>query len=506
MTSAFIHDLQAFPFRSLIYLKHCIWLFPAFFKFLQLVCANSLDALRVIKIENLVAFSRTKRFIMAAAAAVVPAWDLGTPRATQGLQKMFSPRSPAMAQVWNARIQDPPAPAPALPPNQVLIPPPYPLSNLLPLTPLTRADLRRMLATNAVGGWANGISPRAAENYLHIICEYVNARHQPPRTNPGDVPICAYMDLNFYNNIGVAGIYRNHVSQASWYRTASLALTAAGYGPATFLKMKHLFIPVHCNRVGPPAARTTLLVVISPLSKSIDILDSNPGNADAQLLGDFLGLIATHLERRPGQPPRFDVSEWRQRTNAAFKQPLANVNDAAIHVCANAMSVAFGYSLNRVGLNINDRRRRMASELVHGSFLLQPWTQQDYTYPIITRNSDYYRRANNGSGTHWLAYRNGMLKTHIVNDLPDAPRARFYTTPRRRYQHGVYHGDTQRNMTDKASLKAYCRSFHNRYNPWPPHAGHAHWCRVGQNDHDVREQMEIRDMLIAENGFGGMTN
>lgn len=127
---------------------------------------------------------------------------------------------------------------------------------------------------------------------------------------------------------------------------ASQALTTAGITRERISNIKHIFIPVVAKHGAPINAPGASLFVISPVSKSINILDSYPSNPDKTLVEDMLCLIAVHLARPSGdRPPTFFPAEWRRREDASMIGE-AVTNDTGTRLIAIAMSIAFGYSLD----------------------------------------------------------------------------------------------------------------------------------------------------------------
>jgi hypothetical protein len=338
----------------------------------------------------------------------------------------------------------------------------------------------------------NGMSVRASVRYLNMICQYVNSNALPPRNNHQDIPVCCFMDFNFYcpgfYNHSYPELNRDHDDPGNWYRVASRALTAAGYGPDRFLKIRNIFIPIFSARPSLPNGYGMCMAVISPLSRSIDILDAHPGDdrQDDQILRDLYTMIAYHLERPKGNnEPTFDARDWTRRVNALPKYEPGRYDDAGVYALTGALCVAFGYSLDFKGLNTDNRRRRIAAELAHGTFENLAWNNvnpPEYTYPLVPRGLGHWKHIHNTKYVAWPTFRPFFMKKWFGKDLPEAQRAT-----------GVIERKKYRKIKNKTGLAAYCKKSPKRYK------GYTKWIGRGQKAQDLREDMEMRDLAIEEN-------
>jgi len=176
-----------------------------------------------------------------------------------------------------------------------------------------------------------------------MICEYVNKRQKPPCDGPDVAPVCGFLSENFY----MQPIITDPASEDYWYPQAIMELNNAGYTPQRFIQVKHIFVPTAIQRPSDGIWHA-FLVVISPLARTIDYLDSGNCRPEKDLMGHFFHLLALHLGRA------FDPREWRMRLNGSTKQALKST-DCGIFTGANAAAVALGYHLNFHGRNILNR-------------------------------------------------------------------------------------------------------------------------------------------------------
>lgn len=267
------------------------------------------------------------------------------------------------------------------------------------LVPIYRADITQLLDQSS----ACPITIEPVEKYIFMICRYANQYYG---NDPLDPPYSAALYSEFLRFI-----------EQEKYTEASQFLVNSGIHPSNFFKMKFVLIPfvLGINSIARPG-----LLVISPLHRTIDILDpsstsisssSFPNDSVPSLLSKILKLIFVHVGGR------FNPLEWRVRWIAASQQVL-DIKTSYVAIMANAMSIAFGYGIHNwldISLITSDhfptsiqepgptfaisskpyehKARRVALELLHGRFEVFDQTAVDNgesgTFAYRLGGSDY---------------------------------------------------------------------------------------------------------------------
>lgn len=122
--------------------------------------------------------------------------------------------------------------------------------------------------------------------------------------------------------------------------------------------------------------RHVFIIDISPLASTIDHINSGKWPPEREILGHFMHLIALHLGRD------FNPRDWRRWFNGSVKQVNPSL-DWGIHTEANAMAIAFGYTLNNAGRNMLNRRRKRISEVLKQRFTTA--ATSTYNYPVLNK-------------------------------------------------------------------------------------------------------------------------
>jgi hypothetical protein len=158
--------------------------------------------------------------------------------------------------------------------------------------------VRTALDRNAQGNYV-GVQRGLMILYTCMICEYINTNTVPPSNLQGTIPRCSMMGHNFYP------VHRGPwppppmPTLNAWY-TAAMAAFTARYTPAQFLTIRHLFVPIFLQRYASnPNAGSyhVCMLVISPLARTIDYLDSGNWRPEQDIMGHFFGLLARYLGR-----------------------------------------------------------------------------------------------------------------------------------------------------------------------------------------------------------------
>lgn len=294
------------------------------------------------------------------------------------------------------------------------------------------ADISDLLIKNCQGQILGDTINKA----MKMTCHFVNETygHDPPYCAAPDFPTWSYMA-------------EDDMKEAIEY------FENAGIRRATFHETKYIFIHVP----DPTTADHSTLLVISPFHKTLEFLDSDSENRqtfrDNTLLKTirFLSQFLKH---------DFRPLEWQLRYDSSAQQSDSR-NDCTIAVAANTMAIAFGYDLPdwigaqnlnppafpahmaqedyRYTVNGNpyvvryrdffaaNKRKRLASELLHGK--LEPFAgsddNEDYPFVYQLGNRDYtapqtqYRLEGDGTPRAYEAsFRFLSHVPHIYRRLP----------------------------------------------------------------------------------------
>ncbi|KAI9828083.1 MAG: hypothetical protein M1832_003610 [Thelocarpon impressellum] len=212
---------------------------------------------------------------------------------------------------------------------------------------LTRGDFGTLLPTSAIdttGGWLNDEIVNA---YLQTVVDHGLGRSTPGRHAERKVtPKYHAFNSFFYKNIRERG----PASVERWTKRAGIA-------KGDLLKAERIFVPVH------QGAHWTLLVV-SPLSKTIEYFDSLGGSSRS-----FVDNITKWLKNELGD--RFVPEEWRVLATQSPRQ--TNGVDCGVFTVTTAKMILLG--INPVAYSQDDipqQRRRMVAELLNGGFIGTP--------------------------------------------------------------------------------------------------------------------------------------
>lgn len=188
---------------------------------------------------------------------------------------------------------------------------------------------------------------------IKAMCLYVNQTRAP------DVPVNPCIWTSY-----IASTYfmseNNSLALADW--------SSQYLGLDTFFDAERIFIPIGSaiNNIDPVTDRKledhAALIVISPIYKTVDYLDSSPtltrsSGVETKVFEKVFHLLSHHLGRK------FIWPDWRMRKLKAVVD--TNRSGACVlYVLANVMCVAFGYSLDYSQFDINVKRRRVTSEFL----------------------------------------------------------------------------------------------------------------------------------------------
>lgn len=376
-----------------------------------------------------------------------------------GLDLMFAPRTAAVAARFQARMA---MPYDAATMAQNILRPQNP-NVPTNITPPDHIRLGWIVGPFQVrpDGTLPGAYGRSITHYCRMICEYVNRNNAPPRNLPGTIPVCGLMPGDFYPGNPWPPPPARTVAQ--WYPFAIGQLNALYTNPANFLQMRNVFFTILTRRYPPnPNAGSghAFVIIVSPLARTVDYLDSGNWPPEQDIMGHFFGLLSRYLGRG------FNPRDWRMRFDGSIKQAPGST-DCGIHTTANMMSIAFGNYLNHIGRNILRRRERFVSEAWNGKFD----NAGDYSYPLNYRGPDRLSTRRNG-----VPPARRVTRRACVQYLDAAGRGRFYAN-------GAYDG------MNKIQLSAHCRT--NRALYW----GLISWGRPrNRSVADYRERVEIRDL------------
>jgi len=260
--------------------------------------------------------------------------------------------------------------------------------------PITRKDVLELMS----GNYQGPMSFAPMEKHLAMVCDYVN------QTYGDDPPYCVSLPVetggHLVDNFGLK-VFE--------------ALKARQVTATSFYATEYIFVPIPVDESVIGYSGHVTLLVISPRNKTIELLDSLGRDTGSEWHGSVyikaFDFLATYL--RDG----FDAREWRMRSyHRRFSNDYQNDQsdekghevDCQMSVLANAMAIAFGFSLpdplvgrnwlSHVGaenvdldekenepylvkwfnrrLEVDEwwvqvKRKRVASELLHGGF--EPW-------------------------------------------------------------------------------------------------------------------------------------
>lgn len=195
--------------------------------------------------------------------------------------------------------------------------------------------------------------------YLRMICDYIN--NHPNRiaiAPPNAVPDIITMPPDWYNELSQPGGFISTAIRLSIERSITRD---------QFLRVQYFLVPLI------PRAHASL-VVISPVDKTVEILDSywraTPNWPNRQDL--IYTLIFHFLEYIFG--PQFVPGEWRTMSTQSPQQEV-NAPGCGYYVCRNAMRIACRDTLNPNSYPQNTakiERFRIAAEVHYRSFTGKP--------------------------------------------------------------------------------------------------------------------------------------
>lgn len=174
-------------------------------------------------------------------------------------------------------------------------------------------------------------------------------------------------------------------------------LNADHLGTANFRRVHHVLVPILADALTEQHIEHSWLLDISPLAKTVELFNSEPLaravrpspelevppggfiTCNDDLAVRAFAVLNAHLGRE------FKPHEWKVRTGRSPDQ--GTTYSCGVFTCTNAMHVAFGYPINYQGSNMNNKRLRIASEILNGGFANHSIFASDQE---AARNEFYY--------------------------------------------------------------------------------------------------------------------
>lgn len=118
-----------------------------------------------------------------------------------------------------------------------------------------------------------------------------------------------------------------------------------------FWMMRYLFVPVYMPPKRPDGPNHVSLLVICPITKTLEFLDSDNEPADDDythgLVGRIMQWMSTFLDNpRDLDAPQFVPEEWKFRDSRS-RQQFEGFNDCGVYVVTQAQYMAFGYDYSQ---------------------------------------------------------------------------------------------------------------------------------------------------------------
>lgn len=115
--------------------------------------------------------------------------------------------------------------------------------------------------------------------------------------------------------------------------------------------MRYLFVPVYMAPKGEDRPAHVSLLVICPVTKTLEFLDSEnePANKDYThgLVGRIMQWMSTFLDKSENlHVPQFIPEEWQFRDSRS-RQQAKNSTDCGVYVLTQAQYMAFGYDYSQ---------------------------------------------------------------------------------------------------------------------------------------------------------------
>lgn len=115
--------------------------------------------------------------------------------------------------------------------------------------------------------------------------------------------------------------------------------------------MRYLFVPVYMSPKRDDLPNHVSLLVICPVTKTLEFLDSDnkPANDDYThgLVGRIMQWMSTFLDKsRDMDPPQFVPEEWQFRDSRSRQQNMSGT-DCGVFVLTQAQYMAFGYDYSQ---------------------------------------------------------------------------------------------------------------------------------------------------------------
>lgn len=115
--------------------------------------------------------------------------------------------------------------------------------------------------------------------------------------------------------------------------------------------MRYLFVPVYMPPKGPQLPHHVSLLVICPVTKTLEFLDSDNKPADDDythgLVGRIMQWMSTFLDQAEDlNATQFVPEEWQFRDSRS-KQQEKNSTDCGVYVLTQAQYIAFGYDYSQ---------------------------------------------------------------------------------------------------------------------------------------------------------------
>ncbi|KAE8443478.1 hypothetical protein EG329_001875 [Mollisiaceae sp. DMI_Dod_QoI] len=261
--------------------------------------------------------------------------------------------------------------------------------------------------------------------YLEYVCEFANVWHSYFDYQDYSTPETTEPMFRSTNNTLHDDLINDNITHDE--------ITENAFGdenlvpPASFWKLRYLFMPICIHRRGLGHAA---LVVISPEAKTIEYYCSdgktglNEKNGGSNCIERIIRWLAHYLGDRPGE--RFLPHEWQLRTPTGQLQrfPGSTRQQCGLYVISHAMCLAFGYGTSIYGPNTNERIRemmknrasRMAVDLIAGGFQKYRKNEDNSQYyPLIDAPAE---RPIDPFSRGWRALDNSILALC-------APRTRY---------------------------------------------------------------------------------
>ncbi|KAG6354595.1 hypothetical protein INS49_004613 [Diaporthe citri] len=187
---------------------------------------------------------------------------------------------------------------------------------------------------------SQGLNGATIDGHLRMVCNYANEWHQrmdPSRNYTGvgapDGPLKGGRPLFYVADVDNDGVpYANPSAEQFWM-------------------MRYIFVPVYMPPKRPDGPNHVSLLVICPVTKTLEFLDSDNKPADDDYTHGLVGRIMQWMSKFLDNPrdldaPQFVPEEWKFRDSRS-KQQEQGTTDCGLFVLTQAQYMAFGYDYSQ---------------------------------------------------------------------------------------------------------------------------------------------------------------